>query len=380
MPSKHQARLDRYRRNLQGETDSAALYRTLADCESRPELRELYRRLAAIEERHADFWRRQFEQAGASAPAVGPGWRTRVLMRLARLLGPDWVVGAAASLEQIDRYQYDDQPETADTGMPGQERSHARLLNELAGGRRNTWNGRLFASLEGRHGAGAGTGNALRAAVLGANDGLVSNFSLVMGVAGAAFSADALLLTGLAGLLAGACSMALGEWLSVQNARELYQQQIATERDELEMVPDEEAEELVLIYRAKGLDESRARAMARDIMADKDHALDTLVREELGIDPDDLGGSAWLAAITSFVVFSLGALLPVLPFLFLDGQAAVLACALFSTAGLFLIGALVTLFTGRSLLASGLRQVTFGLGAAAITYALGHWLGVTVGG
>lgn len=380
MPEEHAARLERYRRNLQGEIDSGALYRALSECETRPELRELYHRLASIEERHADFWRTHLQRSGADVPAPQPGWRTRVLVRIARLLGPDWVVGAAATLEQIDRYQYDDQPEAIDTAMPGQERSHARLLAELAGSRRNTWNARLFASLEGRHGGGAGRGNALRAAVLGANDGLVSNFSLVMGVAGAAFSAEALLLTGLAGLLAGACSMALGEWLSVQNARELYQQQIAIERDELDMVPDEEAEELVLIYRAKGLDERRARSLASEIMADPERALDTLSREELGIDPEELGGSAWLAAITSFVVFSLGALLPVLPFLLLDGRAALLACALLSTAGLFLIGALVTLFTGRSLLVSGLRQVAFGLGAAAITYGLGHWLGVTLGG
>ena len=378
MPTDRQTQLARYRHNLQGETDSAALYRALAECESRPELGELYRRLAGIEERHIRFWQQQFRDLGAPPPELRPSWRTRLLIRIARLLGPDWVVGAAASLEQIDRGQYDDQPETRNTGMPGQERSHARLLSELAGGRRNTWNGRLFASLEGRHSAGGG--NALRAAVLGANDGLVSNFSLMMGVAGAAFAADALLLTGLAGLLAGACSMALGEWLSVQNARELYEQQIATERDELEAVPDEEVEELVLIYRAKGLDQDKARAMAESIMADHEHALDTLVREELGIDPDELGGSAWLAAITSFVVFSLGALIPVLPFLLLDGQAAVLACALFSTAGLFLIGALVTLFTGRGLLHSGLRQVAFGLGAAAITYGLGHWLGVGLAG
>ncbi|MCC6075453.1 VIT1/CCC1 transporter family protein [Pseudomonas sp. GCM10022188] len=378
MSSASQAQLERYRRNLQGEIDSAALYRALAQCEQRPELSELYRRLAAIEERHANFWRQQFQQLGATPPTLPAGWRIRVLIRIARLFGPDWVVGAAASLEQIDRCQYDDQPETCDTGMPGQERSHARLLSELARGRRNTWNGRLFASLEGRHGAGGG--NALRAAVLGANDGLVSNLSLVMGVTGAAFSADALLLTGLAGLLAGACSMALGEWLSVQNARELYELQIATERDELEMVPDEEAEELVLIYRAKGLDEQRARAMAEGIMADKGRALDTLAREELGVDPDDLGGSAWLAAITSFVVFSLGALLPVLPFLLLEGPVAVFACVLLSATGLFLIGALVTLFTGRGLLASGVRQMAFGLGAAVITYGLGHWLGVTVGG
>lgn len=378
MPSPHQAQLARYQHNLQGEVDSAALYRTLADCEQRPELVELYRRLAGIEERHAEFWRAQIRLLGADAPASRPSWRTRLLIRIARLCGPDWVVGAAASLEQIDRGQYDAQPESRDTAMPAQERSHARLLGELARGRRTTWNGRLFASLEGRHGAGGG--NALRAAVLGANDGLISNFSLVMGVAGAAFSADALLLTGLAGLLAGACSMALGEWLSVQNARELYQQQIASERDELERMPDEEAEELVLIYRAKGLDEARARALAESIMRDQTLALDTLVREELGLDPEDLGGSAWLAAITSFVVFCLGALIPVLPFLFLDGQPAVLACALLSSVGLFLIGALVTLFTGRNLLHSGLRQVAFGLGAAAITYGLGYWLGVSVAG
>lgn len=378
MSADRQAQLARYHRNLQGETDSAALYRALAACEHRPELGELYRRLAAIEERHIHFWKQQFLQIDATPPELGPSWRTRLLIRIAHLLGPDWVVGAAASLEQIDRCQYDDQPETCDTAMPGQERSHARLLSELAGGRRNTWNGRLFASLEGRHGAGGG--NALRAAVLGANDGLVSNFSLVMGVAGAAFSADALLLTGFAGLLAGACSMALGEWLSVQNARELYEQQIATERDELEAVPDEEAEELVLIYQAKGLAADKARAMAESIMADPLRALDTLTREELGIDPDDLGGSPWLAAGTSFVVFSLGALIPVLPFLLLEGQIAVFACALFSAGGLFLIGALVTLFTGRGLLASGLRQVAFGLGAAAVTYGLGHWLGVSVAG
>ena len=378
MPSDHQSRLDRYRRNLQGEVDSAALYRALSRSEPRPELRELYGKLAGIEERHADFWRQQYRQHGTEPPALRPGWRTRLLIVIAERLGPDWVVGAAASLEQIDRCQYDEQPESCDTGMPGQERSHARLLAELARSRRTLWNGRLFASLEGRHRAGGG--NALRAAVLGANDGLISNFSLVMGVAGAAFAADALLLTGVAGLLAGACSMALGEWLSVQNARELYQRQIASERDEREAVPDEEVEELVLMYRAKGLDAARARSMAESIMADKAHALDTLVREELGIDPDDLGGSAWQAALTSFVVFAVGAALPVLPLLFLDGRAALLACAALSAAGLFLIGALVTLFTGRGLLASGLRQLAFGLGAAGITYALGDLLGVTLGG
>src|SRR6185295_12048464 len=176
-----------------------------------------------------------------------------------------------------------------------------------------------LARLEGRHRSG---GNALRAAVLGASDGLVSNLSLVMGVAGASVPGGTILLTGLAGLVAGACSMAMGEWLSVTSSRELNQQQIAVEADELQRMPDEEKEEMVLIYQAKGLDEAAARALADRLMANKDTALDTLVREELGIDPDELGGSAWTAAGTSFLLFAAGAIVPVAPFFWLDGTAA----------------------------------------------------------
>jgi VIT1/CCC1 family predicted Fe2+/Mn2+ transporter len=237
--------------------------------------------------------------------------------------------------------------------------------------------GNDVARLEGRHRATGG--NALRAAVLGANDGLVSNLSLVMGVAGAAMSERAILITGLAGLLAGAGSMALGEWLSVQSSRELYRHQLETEQAELLMAPEEEEEELALIYQARGLDQKQARAFAATMMSNPDTALDTLAREELGIDPEALGGSAWEAAITSFLLFSFGAVVPVLPFIFSSGRLALLLSVVCSTLALFTVGAAITLFTGRSVWFSGSRQVLFGLIAAALTFGIGRLVGVSLG-
>ena len=315
----------RYRENLQGEVDGAALYRTLAELEKKPQLAEVYRRLAAVEQAHADFWTKRLAAAGAAPREARPSWRARVLIWAARRIGAASVLPVVKTMETIGREQYDAQPEASGTDMPAQERSHARLLSQLAERPRSEWDGAAFSRLEGRHGSGGG--NVLRAAVLGVNDGLVSNAALVMGAAGAAFESQTLLITGLAGLLAGACSMAMGEWLSVQSARELYEKQIATEADELAQVPDEEREELVLIYRAKGLSVDEASAMADRVMSRPETALDTLTREELGINPADLGGSAWAAAASSFLVFMLGAIVPVAPFALLSGGAAVAASA-----------------------------------------------------
>jgi VIT1/CCC1 family predicted Fe2+/Mn2+ transporter len=223
-------------------------------------------------------------------------------------------------------------------------------------------------------------GNALRAAVLGANDGLVSNLSLVMGVAGADMAAHAILVTGLAGLLAGSCSMALGEWLSVNTARESAERQIDTEADELEQVPEEEEEELALIYQAKGLPEELAKTLAKQLISNKKTALDTLVREELGIDPDELGGSAWIAAGTSFLLFALGAIFPVAPYFTLAGIPALIASLAASGVALFLIGAGTSLFTGRNVLFSGVRQLLVGLAAAGVTFGIGRLIGVAVTG
>jgi VIT1/CCC1 family predicted Fe2+/Mn2+ transporter len=215
--------------------------------------------------------------------------------------------------------------------------------------------------------------------VLGANDGLLSNFSLVMGVAGAQVSADTVLVTGLAGLLAGAGSMAMGEWVSVQSARELAGHQLEIEAREIDEIPEEEREELALIYEAKGLEPAQARELAARQIADPSTALDTLAREELGIDPEELGGSAAVAAGTSFVLFAIGAILPVLPYFFLGDASAVIVSAALSAVGLFSIGALITVFTGRGALFSGGRQVLIGGAAATLTYVVGLAIGGAVG-
>jgi VIT1/CCC1 family predicted Fe2+/Mn2+ transporter len=235
----------------------------------------------------------------------------------------------------------------------------------------------LHARFEGRHRAVGG--NALRAAVLGANDGLVSNFSLVMGVAGAGGDRTAILVAGFAGLLAGALSMALGEWLSVQSARELYANQIAIEAQEIAELPEEEEEELSKIYEAKGVPPDAAREVAhRIITGDRTQAVNTMAREELGIDPDELGGSAWVAAGTSFALFAMGAIVPVLPYLFLTGSAAIVVSAVLSGLALFGVGAAITIVTGRGVIRSGIRQLAFGLAAATITYGIGTLFGAAI--
>jgi vacuolar iron transporter family protein len=247
--------------------------------------------------------------------------------------------------EHADSRGYRAQPETSDTRMPREEHSHARLLQTISEQTRgNGMEGSVMAQLEGRH--RATSGDALRVAMLGANDGLVLNLSLVMGVAGAALSSEAILITGIAGLLAGAASMALGEWLYVQSSRELYERQIKIEQEEIAVSPEEERDELALIYQAKGLTEDQARELATHIFRDKDTALDTLAREGHGIDPEQLGGSACIAARTSFVLFAVGAVIPVIPFLFLNGTYAAFVSLALSTMALFLIGAGITRLTG----------------------------------
>lgn len=364
--------------NLQGEIDSAALYRTLSAVEKNPSLAQVYLRLADVEEKHAEFWRRRIIATGRRPPDLRPGLRTRSLEFVARRFGPALVIPAINTLEHIDSSQYDRQPEAVAAGLPAVERSHARIINALARSAPQGLSGGILARLEGRHRSMGG--NALRAAILGANDGLVSNLSLVLGVAGAALGSHAILITGLAGLLAGACSMAMGEWLSVTSARESYQSQIATEVTELEQVPDEEQEELTLIYQAKGIPEAQAAMLAKQLIANRATALDTMVREELGIDPSELGGSAWTAAASSFILFSIGAIFPVAPFFLLANSAAILASIVLSGVALVLIGVTTTLFTRRSAAFLGIRQLLVGFAAAGITFVIGHVVGTVVTG
>ncbi len=368
--------LERYRASIQDEQNGVALYEGLAQAETNPKIASVYRRLAAVEQSHANTWIEKLRADGIEPPPVHLTWRTRILIWLAKHFGVSLVIPSISTLEQIDSHKYGQQSDAAK--MQQDEASHTRLLNAITQSVRGQIEGSALAQIEGRHRAGGG--NALRAAVLGANDGLTSNLSLVMGVAGAALSGGAILVTGFAGLLAGACSMALGEWLSVQSSRELYERQISIEKQEIATAPEEETEELALIYEARGIPEQQARELAGRIMKDQSNALETLAREELGLDPKELGGSAYEAAFTSFLLFAIGAIVPVIPFLFLQGITAVVCSLALSAVGLFMIGSGTTLFTGRSILFAGSRSVAFGLAAAAVTYAIGRLIGVSIGG
>jgi len=368
----------RYLANWQKEIDGAALYTALARVEKNPQLSAVYQRLAQSEEKHASAWEKRMEEAGVQVPPRRLTQRTRILRWLAKRFGPGFVLPTITGNERADSQAYDNQPESGTGRMSADERSHARLLVMIGGGQGGL-SGGTVAQMEGRHKTGGG--NALRAAVLGANDGLVSVLSLTMGAAGANLPGHGVLITGIAGLLAGASSMALGEWLSVQSSRELYTHQIKIEKEELENNPAEEQEELALIYQAKGLPEARARELSAAIMnTDQNSILDTLAREELGIDPKELGGSPWEAAITSFFLFAAGAIIPLFPYIFLQGLTAIILSLSVGALALFLTGAAITLMTGKSVWVSGFRQVAIGLVAAALVYAVGRLIGVSVGG
>ena len=361
----------RFAQYHEDELQAAMLYRGLAALDE--DGHEILTRLAEAEERHAAHWRALLQRHGVtvkerSTPAV----RTRLLLLVARWFGVERVLPVVIRAEASDASKYRGVPQAPDT-MANEEMAHGRRLAELRG---DDAAGAQIASSEGRH--RARTGGALRAAVFGVNDGLVSNFSLVMGVAGGTSDPTVVVLAGTAGLFAGAFSMAAGEWISVRSQHELYEREIQAEREELAAFPDEERAELEMIYRAKGLSEEEAADLADRLFEDPDTALDTMVREELGLDPDEIGaGGAWVASSSSFVAFAIGAILPLLPFLVLTGTATqVVASAVVSALALFTVGGTLGVLTRRSILWSGARMALIGGGAALLTYAIGTLFGV----
>jgi vacuolar iron transporter family protein len=358
------------------EQNSSYLYKQIAKKYGDSPLATVYAKMADVEIKHAERWASEIKKQGDSLPEFKISLRTRILAWSVKYFGPESVIASLQAGEQNGADAYAGMKNAAD--MSAEEKSHSRIINSIAGEPAKGMGGGQVAQLEGRHKSAGG--NALRAAVMGANDGLVSNLSLVMGVAGASLSNHSILITGIAGLLAGACSMALGEWLSVQSSRELYMNQIKIEREEVESAPEEESEELSLIYQSRGLTVEQAESLARKIMANHETAVETLAKEELNIDPAELGGSAWEAAITSFVLFSLGAIVPVAPYIFTSGMTAIYFSVGLSALALFGIGAAITLFTGKTVLFSGMRMVVFGLVAAAVTFGIGRLIGVSVGG
>ncbi|HEY3304276.1 MAG TPA: VIT1/CCC1 family protein [Candidatus Binatia bacterium] len=361
--------LRRYRANYLAEMDGIALYSALAAAEKDEKRAAVFGQLARAEERHANRWAGLLRSAGEAAPDYTPTARVRILGLLARLFGTQRVLPIVSNIESSDANRYSSQPEAS--GLPEEEESHRETLRTLQlGPGAQPIMGRERWHRVGRSGS-------LRAAVFGVNDGLVSNFSLVMGFAGAVAGSDYILLAGIAGLLAGAFSMGAGEYVSMAAQKELLEQQIALEKQELELSPKEEEEELSLIYQAKGIPESEASGLARRIIANPATALDTLVREELGLDPSELG-SPWGAAASSFFAFVTGAIVPVLPYLMTSGKNALAASAVLSCLALFGIGALLSVFTARGPLLSGFRMLGIGLLASTITYGVGWLLGVSV--
>lgn len=361
---------------LQLEVDTAWLYQSLSSIQDDPSTAEVLQALSKIEYHHAEHALERVRESIPDFKMPGPSRRAKLQFSLGKIFGYDFLIANLSSIErQIARETIHKKREIG-VAPSGMEHNHLRIVESLAAHTKANVSGTFLSKMEGRHKSVGG--NALRAAVLGANDGLISNSSLVMGIAGAAANNDTILLTGIAGLLAGAFSMALGEWLSVQNSRELYLKQIQLEAEELEATPELEELELSLIYRAKGMDPEQAATMAKQIIGDKENALDTLVREELGLDKTELGGSAWEAAFTSFLLFAIGAIIPVLPFFFFSGKTALFSSVTSSVLGLFLLGSATSLFTGLSIWFSGARQVLFGLAASAITYGMGYLIGGTI--
>ena len=345
------------RESWREEKQSAHLYRVLADVEVDPRRRELFQRLGEAAESQALDWAGELDGAGGD---FRPSLRVRLVARLIRLLGPRRVlpVLAAAKVRGLSVYRT---AATAAGGGPVLEgHPMPTSLEDVEQQHRSTRKG----------------GN-LRAAVFGMNDGLVSNTCLLLGVAGADPTGSLYVLTGTAGLLAGACSMAAGEYVSVRTHRELQEHQIGLERAELERYPDEEARELALIYNARGLDMEEAGALARRLMRDPEAALETLTREELGLDPGSLG-SPLGAAVSSFLAFATGALLPLLPFLLRVERGVPVMIAL-AGGSLFAVGATLSLFTGRGAVRSGLRMLGIGGAAGVLTWTLGALLGVSAG-
>ncbi len=364
----------RYRENFATEIDGIAVYRMLAELEKVPERRKIFEDLAEVEEHHADVWREKLREAGVEPKERGPSIKARMIGVGARVFGVRSMLPIVRSMEAGAFVAYMGQDEAAQAMAPD-EREHRRTMSRLERGEDAEPSETILTRESWHRSAGSGT---LRASIFGASDGLVSNTALVMGFAGAQTEGSFVLLAGVAGLIAGAFSMAAGEYVSMRSQRELFERQIELERQELEISPEEEQRELSLIYQAKGLRKEEADITAARLMEDPEVALDTLVREELGLDPSQLG-SPWGAAVGSFLAFAVGAFVPVIPFLFGEASTGyVVASAGLSAVALFAVGAGVSLFTGRSALYSGARQVVIGAGAATVTFIIGRIIGASI--
>jgi len=335
------------------EKHSVILYAALATKERDKQFAELFRKLGEAALEQAEVWEKKMLESGEKIPSNVPiGLRLRFVLFLISALGarPIRTILAASKIRGISVY----------TNMIP---SHPFPESVHDIGRRHT---------------GLGFGGNFRAAVFGINDGIVSNAALIFGMVGASsLDSHIVILAGFAGLLAGAFSMGAGEFLSVRSQKELFKYQIGLEAEELKLYPEEEAAELAIIYEARGMNRSDADRLAKNLIANPQTALDTLAREELGLNPNELG-SEYQVAITSFAAFAFGAAIPLVPFFFLHGTSSFVTSIIATGAALFIIGAVLSLFTGRSAIVSAFRMLAIGAGAASLTYFIGHMLGVSI--
>ena len=367
------------------ERDAIYLYDRLAAIEKDPQRRAAFESIAASERRHAAIWEAKLTSLGEQVPpAARPSWRVRQIALLARLFGTRAVSDAVKALEGYEESVYGAHSDVAEVHeIANDEAKHAEIwkgLDQTTRGKGASAHRAAVVETQARepwHRSGGG--GTLRAAIFGVSDGLVSNAALVLGIAGATSGGDGsfVVLAGVAGLLAGAFSMAAGEYVSMRSQTEVLERQIELERAELEAMPEEEEKEIAAIYRGRGFAEAEAAAIAKQLMADPKIALETLVREELGLDPEELG-SPWGASIGSFLAFAIGAFVPLLPFILLTGGTALAVSIGLTSLALFAVGASVSLLTGRSALYSGARQLLIGIAAAGITYLIGSLIGVSV--
>jgi VIT1/CCC1 family predicted Fe2+/Mn2+ transporter len=355
---------DTWRAHWQDEGDAAYLYRVLAEAEPDPQRADLYRRIAAVEDRHLSLWRQLLDEQGVRVGAHRPSRRARLLAWAGRRFGPRFLLPLLLAEEGRELKGYLGEYRVAPAGKAGEtaltlareSAEHAEALGALLGRKGEPWHR-------------TESGGFLRNIVYGFNDGLTANFGLVMGVIGADVGTQVVVISGVAGLIADALSMGSSGYLAAKSEREVYEHEIAIEREEIRLMPEVEAEELALLYEAKGLEPQAARAAAAAVMADPERALAEKAREELGIGEAAMSPlrEGWVTGGAT----ACGALIPVLPFLILPHDAALWTSFAISMLSHFGVGAARSFFTGRGVLRSGFDMFVVGLGVAAVGYLVG---------
>jgi VIT1/CCC1 family predicted Fe2+/Mn2+ transporter len=360
--------LNTFHHHWQDEADAAYLYRLLSNAEPDAKKKDLYRRLAEVEDRHVDVWAGLMRQHGRDPGRFRPSARTRLLAGLGKLFGPSFLLPMLLAEEGREVKGYLDMHRRSTRGAPGADESltlaresaeHVTTLNEISGKTGEPWHR-------------AESGGFLRNVVYGFNDGLTANFGLVAGVIGA--QADqahhTVIVAGVAGLIADALSMGSSGYLAAKSEQEVYANGIAMERDEIALMPEVERDELALIYEAKGMSTDSAHALATEVMADPQRMLDEQVQEELGIGKPNMSPlrEGWVTGTAT----AIGALIPVFPFLIWSGTTAIVLSFVLSMASHWLVGAARSIFTGRSVFRSGLDMFVVGLGVAIVGYVVGE--------